>query len=148
MDTGLQAMARAAERGEAVPRVALLTSSGTIFGQPISSTELIERYRASSDPTTVRRRDTAKAEAAAGWVNDVADQLSALDDLGPDSSALCLGDVRILTALGGEVIPPALRVSIEAVDSWFIGLFSGAFAPIGGKVGFIGGSVPVDTVDT
>ena len=147
MDTALKAIAEAAERGDRVPRVALLTGSATIFGVPISSTEYLIRARpnmaeAHMKGYRIRKRDRAEAtRLAEGAVDE--ELRSYGNELGSSSGAISLGDVSFVIAATGEVVTPAvMRVPLQSVNAWFTGGFESK-SPKGGGFAFFGASVPI-----
>jgi hypothetical protein len=152
MDQALVAIAEAAERGQQVPRVALLTAAGTISGLPIGSTEYLVRLRPSlsaahlanlkaSEGVKRRERDAAMAQSEQWADADIASFGAALD--GP-AGAITLGDVSVILSATGEVVTTAVvRVPFIAVSAWFTGAFE-AKKPSGGGGFFIGGMVPLD----
>jgi hypothetical protein len=149
MDRALLAIAETAEKGGAVPRLAIFAGSVVVYGLPIGAADAARRMRESIahaiyDDAKPKRRER---DEVFQWSYQVAEsQIADLGGsaLGYQSEALSLGDVlMILIPTGEQITTKVVRVPFGAVDSWFAGSFE-AKSESGG--GFVGGfvSMPVD----
>jgi hypothetical protein len=139
-DQALLAIAEAAERGDEMPGICLFTGILSIFGNPISSSEALSLMRESmvhtmlrSESRLQRRKDAVVAEA-----HDAADGHLARFSSGvvPNAGGLSLKDaVLVVTPTSERISVPTVRVSLDAVNSWFVGDFESS---AGGNSGFFG----------
>lgn len=151
MDHALVAIAEAAERGQQVPRVAILTAAGILSGLPIGSTEYLVRLKPSlaeahfknlkaTEGVKRRDRDAAQTRSEAWADADIGAFGSVLE--GP-SGAITLGDVSVIVSATGETVTTAaVRVPFEAVSGWFTGSYDAKKPGSGGF--FVGALVPLD----
>lgn len=106
MDTTLQALVEAAERGDDVPRVSVAVGSGVVSGIPIPHSEYAELQRESIeiDLRQVRRpriRGERKADIEASVAESAG--IAAFAQTPPSGSALVLKEVAFLLGTGEAV---------------------------------------------
>lgn len=142
MDEALQGIVEAAERGVAVPRIALFTGSLTVFGLPISSGKASELMKSSVAEAIYRdakpkRREREEASRQS-WLEADAQVAVLSPNLHPNSGALSLGEAILVSMPSGEqVMTPAVRVPLAAVNAWFVGSFESKESSGGGFFGFV-----------
>jgi hypothetical protein len=141
-DQGLIAFAEAAERGEEMPGICLFTGVLSIFGSPIASTEAQNLMKESlvhtmlrSESRRRRRKDTVAAEAhelAAGYLARFGSGVAA------NSGGLSLREAElVVTPTSERISVPTVRVSLDAVDAWFVGDFKSSGGSNSGFAGFV-----------
>jgi hypothetical protein len=141
-DQALLAIAEAAERGEEMPGICLFTGILSIFGNPIASAEARELMKESMARTMLRsesRLRRRKPEVAAE-ARGLADGYLARFGSGVVANAggLSLKDaVLVVTPTSERISVPTVRVSLDAVDSWFVGDFESSGGTGSGFVGFV-----------
>jgi hypothetical protein len=142
-DQALLAIAEAAERGEEMPGICLFTGVLSIFGIPTSSSEARNLMKESlahtmlrSESRLRRRKDAVVAEA-----HEAADGYLARFGSGVVANAggLSLKDAAlVVTSTSERISVPTVRVSLDAVDSWFVGDFDSSAGGSSGFIGFVG----------
>jgi hypothetical protein len=141
-DQALQAFADAAERGDEMPGICLFTGVLSIFGSPIASSEAQDLMKESlvrtmlrSESRRRRRKDAVgmeAREAAEGYLTRFAAGVAA------NSGGLSLRDAEMLVTPTSERISvPTVRVSLDAVDAWFVGDFKSSGGGSSGFAGFV-----------
>jgi hypothetical protein len=141
-DQALLAFAAAAERGEEMPGLCLFTGVLSVFGSPITSIEAQRLMKESlvhtmlkSESRRRRRKDAVAAEAhelAEGYLTRFGSAVTG------ESGGLSLGDAElIVTPTSERISVPTVRVSLDAVDAWFVGDFKSSGGGSSGFAGFV-----------
>ncbi|HVD87227.1 MAG TPA: hypothetical protein VNB59_07440 [Solirubrobacterales bacterium] len=141
-DQALLAFAEAAERGEEMPGICLFTGVLSIFGSPITSAEAQNLMKESlahtmlrSESRRRRRKDAVAAEAhelAEGYLARFGSAVIG------DSGGLSLGDAElIVTPTSERISVSTVRVSLDAVNAWFVGDFKSSSGGSSGFAGFV-----------
>jgi hypothetical protein len=139
-DQALLSLAEAAERGDEMPGVCLFAGVLSIFGVPVSSIEARELMKESlahtmlrSESRLRRRKDAVVAEAhqsAEGYLARFGSGVVA------NAGGLSLKDAAlVVTPTAERITVPTVRISLDAVDSWFVGDFESS---AGGSSSFFG----------
>ena len=125
-----------------MPGICLFTGVLSIFGNPISSSEAQSLMRGSmvhtmlrSESRLRRRKDAVVAEA-----HDAADGYLARFGSGvaPNAGGMSLKDaVLVVTPTSERISVPTVRVSLDMVNSWFVGDFESSAGGSSGFVGFV-----------
>ena len=147
MDDLLRQLAQGAERGEEMPLVRVFAGGNFYAGLPASTQAFLDR----THQTVAWEIDTAQS----GWKNRLrreqrgessqtaASSLTGLTSIrAAESDTLTLVDAEWIPPNGGGLRLPAVRLSLDAIEAWWVA--GGTAIPVddrGGGGWFVGGVV-------
>ncbi|HET7508201.1 MAG TPA: hypothetical protein VFJ53_07560 [Solirubrobacterales bacterium] len=141
-DQALLAFAEAAERGEEMPGICLFTGVLSIFGSPIASPEAQHLMKESLVHTMLRSesRRRRRKDAVAMEAHETAEGFLARFGSGvaAGSGGLSLKEAElVVTPTSERISVPTVRVSLDAVDAWFVGDFKSSGGGNSAFAGFV-----------
>lgn len=141
-DQALLAFAEAAERGEEMPGICLFTGVLSIFGSPITFADAQNRMKESLVHTMLRSesRRRRRKDAVAAEAHELAEgYLARFGFAGVgESGGLSLGDAElVVTPTSERISVPAVRVSLDSVNAWFVGDFKSSGGGNSSFAGFV-----------
>ena len=125
-----------------MPGICIFSGLLSIFGIPISSVEAQDLMKKSLAHTMLRsesrfrrRKETVAAEAQSG-AEEYLSRFSS--SVVANAGGFSLKDaVLVVTPTSERISVPTVRVSLDSVDSWFIGDFKSEAGGSSGLVGFV-----------
>jgi hypothetical protein len=141
-DQALLAFAAAAEKGEEMPGICLFTGVLSIFGIPITRADAQNRMKESLAHTMLRSesRRRRRKDAVAAEAHELAEEYLARFGFAAvgDSGGMSLGDAElVITPTSERISVPAVRVSLDAVNAWFVGDFKSSGSSSSSFAGFV-----------